>query len=130
MTGSGPAGKVTIDRSDFAARADSLRLDTGAESDGTLIGNPMLRGIGSDSFKLTGRRIDLRFDHRELTYLTALGDGHAVSAGRRSQGRYGRARHRQGEADPDGGLGRQPEARRRFGGLPVAGRFDGLRHAG
>lgn len=73
-------GKVTIDRSDFAARADSLRLDTGAESDGTLIGNPMLRGIGSDSFRLTGRRIDLRFDHRELTYLTALGDGHAVSA--------------------------------------------------
>ncbi len=74
------AGKVTIDRSDFAARADSLRLDTGAGSDGTLIGNPLLRGVGKDSFNLTGRRIDLRFDHRELTFVTALGDGHAVSA--------------------------------------------------
>ena len=31
-------GKVTIDRSDFAARSDSMRLDTGAGSDGTLIG--------------------------------------------------------------------------------------------
>jgi len=38
-------GKVTIDRSDFAARGDSLRLDTGAGSDGTLIGGPpILRG--------------------------------------------------------------------------------------
>jgi hypothetical protein len=74
------AGKVTIDRSDFAARADSLRLDTGAGSDGTLIGNPMLRGVGKDSFNLTGHRIDLRFDRRELDYVTALGDGHAVSA--------------------------------------------------
>jgi len=31
-------GKVTIDRSDFAARGDSLRLDTGKGNDGTLIG--------------------------------------------------------------------------------------------
>jgi len=74
------AGKVTIDRSDFAARADSLRLDTGAGSDGTLIGNPLLRGVGKDSFNLTGRRIDLRFDQRQLTFVTALGDGHAVTA--------------------------------------------------
>ena len=34
-------GKVTVDRSDFAARSDSMRLDTGKGSDGTLIGgNP------------------------------------------------------------------------------------------
>src|SRR5918998_2493741 len=31
-------GKVTIDRSDFAAKADSLRLDTG-KGDGTLVGD-------------------------------------------------------------------------------------------
>jgi len=74
------AGTVTVDRSDFAARADSLRLDTGAGSDGTLIGNPMLRGVGKDSFNLTGDRIDLRFDQRQLDYLTALGNGHAVTA--------------------------------------------------
>jgi hypothetical protein len=73
-------GKVTIDRSDFAARGDSLRLDTGKASDGTLIGgNPVMRGLGRDSFNLTGRRLDLKLDQRELTYVVAKGSGHAVS---------------------------------------------------
>ena len=73
-------GKVTIDRSDFAARGDSLRLDTGKGSDGTLIGgNPVMRGLGRDSFNLTGRRLDLKLDQRELTYVVAKGGGHAVS---------------------------------------------------
>ena len=73
-------GKVTIDRSDFAARGDSLRLDTGKASDGTLIGgNPVMRGLGRDSFNLTGRRLDLKLDQRELTYVAAKGAGHAVS---------------------------------------------------
>jgi hypothetical protein len=73
-------GKVTIDRSDFAARGDSLRLDTGKGSDGTLIGgNPVMRGLGRDSFNLTGRRLDLKLDQRELTYVVAKGSGHAVS---------------------------------------------------
>jgi len=73
------AGKVTIDRSDFAARADSLRLDTG-KGDGTLVGgNPIMRGLGRDSFNIAGRRLDLLLDGRELTYVTAKGTGHAVS---------------------------------------------------
>jgi hypothetical protein len=73
-------GKVTIDRSDFAAKGDSLRLDTGKGSDGTLIGgNPIMRGLGRDSFNLSGRRLDLKLDQRELTYVTAKGNGHAVS---------------------------------------------------
>lgn len=73
-------GKVTIDRSDFAARSDSLRLDTGKGSDGTLLGgNPVMRGLGRDSFNLTGRRLDLKLDQRELTYVVAKGGGHAVS---------------------------------------------------
>jgi hypothetical protein len=73
-------GKVTIDRSDFAARGDSLRLDTGAGSDGTLIGGPpILRGLGPDSFSVAGTRIDLKLDRRELTYLLARGTAHAVS---------------------------------------------------
>lgn len=73
-------GKVTIDRSDFAARGDSLRLDTGKGSDGTLIGgNPVMRGLGRDSFNLSGRRLDLKLDQRELTYVVAKGAGHAVS---------------------------------------------------
>ena len=72
-------GKVTIDRSDFAARADSLRLDTG-KGDGTLAGgNPVMRGLGRDSFNLSGRRLDLKLDGRELTYVTAKGNGHAIS---------------------------------------------------
>jgi hypothetical protein len=73
-------GKVTIDRSDFSARGDSLRLDTGKAGDGTLIGgNPVMRGLGSDSFNLTGRRLDLKLDRRELTYVIAKGNAHAVS---------------------------------------------------
>lgn len=73
-------GKVTIDRSDFAAKGDSLRLDTGKGSDGTLTGgNPVMRGLGRDSFNLTGRRLDLKLDQRELTYVTAKGAGHAIS---------------------------------------------------
>ena len=73
-------GKVTIDRSDFSARGDSLRLDTGKGSDGTLIGgNPVMRGLGRDSFNLTGRRLDLKLNRRELTYVIAKGNGHAVS---------------------------------------------------
>ena len=73
-------GKVTIDRSDFAAKGDSLRLDTGKGSDGTLSGGkPEMRGLGRDSFNLSGRRLDLKLEQRELTYVTAKGDGHAVS---------------------------------------------------
>jgi hypothetical protein len=73
-------GKVTIDRSDFSARGDSLRLDTGKGSDGTLVGgNPMMRGLGRDSFNLTGRRLDLKLNQRELTYVIAKGNGHAIS---------------------------------------------------
>jgi hypothetical protein len=73
-------GKVTIDRSDYSARGDSLRLDTGKGSDGTLIGGtPIMRGLGRDSFSLTGKRLDLRLNGRELTYVIAKGSGHAIS---------------------------------------------------
>ena len=75
-------GKVTIDRSDFSARGDSLRLDTGKGSDGTLVGrnpHPVMRGLGRDSFNLTGRRLDMRLNQRELTYVIAKGNGHAIS---------------------------------------------------
>jgi lipopolysaccharide export system protein LptA len=73
-------GKVTVDRSDFASRSDSLRLDTGPGGDGSLIGGrPVLRGIGADSFSITGNRIDLKLEGRELTYLLAKGNGKAVN---------------------------------------------------
>jgi hypothetical protein len=73
-------GKVTIDRSDFAARSDSMRLDTGQGSDGTLLGGePILRGLGADSFNLRGRRIDLTLAQRELNKIVARGQGHAIN---------------------------------------------------
>jgi hypothetical protein len=73
------AGKVTIDRSDFSARGDSLRLDSG-KGDGSLVGgNPIMRGLGKDSFNISGRRLDLRLNRRELTYVLAKGNGHAIS---------------------------------------------------
>jgi hypothetical protein len=72
-------GQVTIDRSDFKARGDSLRLDTGAGNDGALIGKPSVEGTGKDSFTLTGKRIDLKLDHQELSYVTAVDSGHAVT---------------------------------------------------
>ncbi|HEU4699749.1 MAG TPA: hypothetical protein VFS40_11240 [Gemmatimonadales bacterium] len=73
-------GRVTIDRSDFAARADSLRLDTGAGHDGTLLGKPVMKGLGSDTFDLSGTRIDLKLEGRELTLVTAKGKARALTA--------------------------------------------------
>jgi hypothetical protein len=64
-------GRVTIDRSDFKGRADSLFLDSGKGSNGALIGAASLRRIASDSFDLAGKRIDLELDQRELSYVTA-----------------------------------------------------------
>jgi hypothetical protein len=73
-------GKVTVDRTDFTARSDSMRLDTGKGGDGTLIGgNPTLRGVGADSFVVSGNRIDLKLDGKELTYLLSKGKAHTVS---------------------------------------------------
>jgi hypothetical protein len=73
-------GRVTIDRSDLAARADSMRLDTGAGQDGALVRNAHIHGIGTDSFSLAGARIDLRLEKSELTYVQANGEGTASSA--------------------------------------------------
>ncbi len=73
-------GNTTVDRSDFAARGDSLVLNTGATGSGSLIGHPEMRGLGRDSFSLKGRRIDLTLERNVLTYVKALQDGHAVTA--------------------------------------------------
>lgn len=73
-------GKVTVDRSDFAARSDSMRLDTGTGGDGTLLGgDPVLRGLGTDSFRLSGQRIDLALEQRELSGVAAKGQGRAIN---------------------------------------------------
>jgi len=72
-------GRVTVDRSDFAARGDSLFLDSGAGNEGRLLGTPVLKGLGRDSFELHGQRIDLTLERQAITYVTALGEGHAIS---------------------------------------------------
>ncbi len=75
-------GTSQVSRSDFAASADSLRLDTGAGSDGTLIGGePVVRGLGEDPFELHGTRIDLRLRDRRLDFVTAKGRASATSGG-------------------------------------------------
>ena len=64
-------GRVTIDRTDFRGRSDSLFLDSGKGSNGALIGSASLKRVASDSFDLVGKRIDLQLDQRELAYVTA-----------------------------------------------------------
>lgn len=68
-------GRVTVDRTDFQARGDSLRLDTGAGSDGVLLGNASLRRTAADSFQLRALRIDLTLEQREVSYVLARGSG-------------------------------------------------------
>ena len=71
-------GRVTVDRSDMAAQADSMRLDTGERDDGTLLGgDPVFRGLGPDSFEVHGRRIDFRLHQREVTWVLASDSAHA-----------------------------------------------------
>lgn len=74
-------GRVTIDRSDMSARGDSLALDTGAGDRGTLLGqSPIFRGLGADSFALSGARIDFELEERRLSYIRAERRAHLVRA--------------------------------------------------
>ena len=73
-------GRVTIDRSDFRGRADSLHLDTGPANLGSLVGSASLKRVAEDSFDLNGKRIDLKLDQKELTYVTALDSAKLRSA--------------------------------------------------
>ena len=72
-------GKVTIDRSDVAARGDSLARD---ETKGlaVLIGKPEVRGQGIRSYRLVGRRIEMVLALREVQLIKALGAGEATGA--------------------------------------------------
>ena len=70
-------GTVTVDRSDLAARGDSMNLDETAGK-GELVGHPSVTGKGAQSYTLTGTRIEMRFTRREMTAVKALGDGRAV----------------------------------------------------
>lgn len=74
-------GRVEIDRSDFAARGDSLDLDQTAGR-GHLVGRepPTLSGKGDRPYTLLGSRIDLGLEERELRRVMALGAGRATGS--------------------------------------------------
>src|SRR5437773_11891865 len=72
-------GKVTIDRSDFAARGDSMELDQTAGF-AVLVGNPRMDGKGAQAYTLVGTRIELELQGggREIRLVKALGKGVAT----------------------------------------------------
>ena len=79
-------GKVTIDRSDFAARSDSLLLDQ-TTGFGVLVGRPSVEGRGQavtgdagKSYTLVGTRIELGLAPRDIRQVKALGHGKATGA--------------------------------------------------
>jgi hypothetical protein len=72
-------GRVTIDRSDFAAQGDSMQLDQPAGF-GVLVGKPAVEGKGARAYKLTGTRIELGLSGREVRLVKALGNGVATGA--------------------------------------------------
>ena len=73
-------GTVTIDRSDFAGRSDSLWLDSGEAGQGALIGGrPQIEGTGGNPYRLIGDRLDLELAGGELSEVVALDSAHAVN---------------------------------------------------
>jgi hypothetical protein len=72
-------GQATIDRSDFAARGDSMQLDQTAGF-GLLIGQPRVEGKGARPYTLTGTRIEFGLAGRDIRLVKALGNGVATGA--------------------------------------------------
>ncbi len=72
-------GRVTIDRSDVVARGDSLQLDQ-AVGFGVLLGKPGVEGKGPRPYTLTGTRIELGLQGRDIRLVKALGDGVATGS--------------------------------------------------
>jgi len=74
-------GRVTIDRSDFAARGDSMQLDQAAGF-AVLVGKPRVEGKSARPYTLTGTRIELGLQGRgrDIRLVKALGDGAATGA--------------------------------------------------
>ena len=70
-------GRVTVDRSDFASRSDSLLLDE-TRGVGVLVGQPRVEGKGGKTYTLVGTRIELGLEQREIRLVKALGQGQAT----------------------------------------------------
>lgn len=79
-------GKVTVDRSDFAARSDSMMMDQ-TRGFGVLVGKPSVEGRGrsttpaaAKTYTLVGTRIELALEQRDIRAVKALGNGKATGA--------------------------------------------------
>lgn len=80
-------GKVTIDRSDFAARSDSMQMDQ-TRGFGVLIGGtPTVEGRtrsatgqSTKNYTLVGTRIDLTLVQRDIRAVKATGNGQATGS--------------------------------------------------
>ena len=79
-------GRVTIDRSDFASRSDSMMMDQ-TQGFGVLVGTPRVEGKGraatgeaGKSYTLVGTRIELALQQRDIRGVKALGHGKATGA--------------------------------------------------
>lgn len=70
-------GQVTVDRSDFASKSDSLMLDE-TRGIGVLVGQPRVEGKGGKTYTLVGTRIELGLEHREINLVKALGEAKAT----------------------------------------------------
>jgi hypothetical protein len=88
------AGRVTVDRSDFSSRSDSMTLNQ-TRGFGVLVGHPRVEGKGrqseeggggaggggsAKSYTLVGTRIELVLENREVRVVKALGNGRATGA--------------------------------------------------
>jgi len=73
-------GSVTIDRSDFSGRSDSLWLDSGARGQGSMIGgSPEVVGSGDNPYRLSGDRIDMELQQSALQRVIARDNAHALN---------------------------------------------------
>lgn len=71
-------GKVTIERPDLLASADSAFMDNGSEFMQLLI-QPVITGVGDHTFTLVGQVIDTWSKQKKLTRVLARGSAQATS---------------------------------------------------
>ncbi len=68
-------GRVTVDRSDLAARGDSAQLDLGRNVGALTGGMPVVDGTGKDAYHLTGRYIHFTLTpSHEIRQVVSQGD--------------------------------------------------------
>ncbi len=72
-------GRVTVDRHDMSAHADSMTLDQTAGW-GALVGRPWVEGKSDRPYTLRGRRIELALAQHEVRQVLALGSGEATGS--------------------------------------------------